>query len=198
MIYKYGDKNFKYAWLDYISNDPVHPSIPVETRITGSRTIFVYVEDNLPQFLVCARIGKYLPHTLSEVLSDDMVDENTRNLYAVFYSIFRLPNSTMKGGGAVAIKEIIEYCKTKKINRFYTLSPIPFLNKHFDSVPNEQAVRAYLESKIGPVEKFHLNNGATISTINFFADNNKIRLDESWGIMVNYNYGTFNVSDSSF
>lgn len=195
MIYKYGDKSFKYAWLDFISNDPIHPTISVETRISGSRTIFVYVEDNQPQFLVCARIGKYLPHTILEVLSDDIVDEHTKNLYAVFYSIFRLPNATMKGGGAIAIKEIIEYCKVKKVNRFYTLSPIPYLKNHFGVAPNEQDVRSYLESKIGPVEKFHLGNGATISTINYYADNSDIRIAESWGIMVNYNYGMFNVGD---
>lgn len=195
MIYKYGEPDFKYAWLDLISHDPVHPSISVEKRITGSRTVFVYVEEDVPQFLVCARIGKYLPHTLSEVLSDDMVDVNTRNLYAVFYSIFRLPNSTMKGGGAIAIKEIIEYCKAKKVNRFYTLSPIPFLSNYFSTIPNEQDIRIYLESKTGPVEKFHLGNGATVSTINYLADVNTIRMEESWGIMVNYNYGTFSMSD---
>lgn len=26
MIYKYGEPNFKYAWLDMISQDIVHPS----------------------------------------------------------------------------------------------------------------------------------------------------------------------------
>lgn len=195
MIYKYGEPDFKYAWLDLISQDPVHPSISVERRITGSRTVFVYVEADIPQFLICARIGKYLPHTLSEVLSDDMVDETTKNLYAVFYSIFRLPDATIKGGGATAIKEIIEYCKAKKVNRFYTLSPIPFLSHYFTTMPNEQEVRKYLESKTGPVEKFHLSNGATVSTINYLADNAKIRIEESWGIMVNYNYGVFGINE---
>lgn len=196
MIYRYGDFGFKYAWLDFIQHDPVHPTITTEKRISGSRTVFVFVEDGIPQFLVCARVGKYLPHTISEVLSDEIVDELPSNLYAVFYSIFRLPTATKKGSGALAIKEIINYCKQKKINRFYTLSPIPFLRQHFTTVPAEQEIRSYLESKTGPVEKFHLSNGATISTINYIADTSITRLDESWGIMVNYNYGLFQNTES--
>ncbi len=196
MLYKYGDKGFKYAWLDYLNEDPIHPSIGIDKRITGSRTVFVLVEDKIPQFIVCARIGKFLPHTISEVLADEILDNETANVYAVFYSIFRTPDATLKGGGALAIEEIIEYCKQISIKRFYTLSPIPFLSTQFKSIPKENEIRAYLESKQGPVEKFHLNNGATISTINYFADNSPKRTEESWGIMVNYNYCMFHASDS--
>lgn len=197
MIYKYGDFGFKIAWLDFIQNDPIHPTIPIEKRISGSRTVFVFVEDEIPQFLVCARIGKYLPHTISEVLSNEIVDENEANLYAVFYSIFRLTTATKKGGGALAIKGIIDDCKQKKIIRFYTLSPTPMLKQHFTSMPNEQEVMSYLESKTGPVEKFHLGNCATVSTINYLADTSITRMNESWGIMVNYNYGLFQNAEIS-
>ena len=97
---------------------------------------------------------------------------------------------------ALAIKEVIEYCKRDNIKRFYTLSPVPYLSEQFKVMPKENEIRLYLESKKGPVEKFHLNNGATISTINYFADNSQKRIDESWGIMVNYNYSMFHAPDT--
>ena len=196
MLYKYGDPGFRYAWLDFLNEDPVHPTISIAKRINGSRTVFVYVENNLPQFIVCARIGKFLPHTIAEVLADDIAENQVPHLYAVFYSIFRTPVATMKGAGALAIKEVIEYCKRDNIKRFYTLSPVPYLSEQFKVMPKENEIRLYLESKKGPVEKFHLNNGATISTINYFADNSQKRIDESWGIMVNYNYSMFHAPDT--
>jgi len=191
MIYKHGDEGFDVNWLELIKHDPIHPNLKVQPRIRGNRTVFVYTYENVPQFMVCARIGNKLPHNISEILSDDGYSSNYDVNYGTFYSIFRLPGASLKGGGTYAIKELIEHCKTLGVNGFFTLSPIPFLRDVFSNKPSEAMVRQYLESLQGPVEKFHLGNGAKIQNINFDADMSALRYTESWGIMVNYDYNHY-------
>jgi len=184
MIFKCGDINFKYAWLDYIVQDPVHPSIGAYTRITGTRTVFVYAENDEPQYIVSAKIGSDVSRSIDNILLDDISSKET----ATFYSIFRVPGSTLKGGGGDVLRLIIDYCKLHGIDNFYTLSPIPFLKNNFYEIPNEEYLIEYLETKKGPVERFHLDNSATIANINYNADVSELRMEESWGIMVNYKY----------
>ena len=191
MIIKYGDTAFNQEWLHLIQHDPIHPTLKLEPRISGSRTIFVYEYDGVPQFMVCARVGNKLPHNITEVLTDDGYNSKYDVQYGIFYSIFRLPNATLKGAGKIAIKELIEYCSSFGVTGFFTLSPIPFLRERFLNRPNEAMVRQYLESLQGPVEKFHLSNGARIQNINFDADMSVLRYNESWGIMVNYDYNNY-------
>ena len=191
MIYKHGDPGFEDSWLDFIQQDPIHPSLKIQPRIKGNRTVFVYADEGIPQFMVCARIGNKLPRNIPEVLTDDGYTSSYDVYYGTFYSIFRLPTATQKGGGKYAIKELIEHCKTLGVNGFFTLSPVPFLREHFSNKPSEAMVRQYLESLQGPVEKFHLGNGAKIQNINFDADMSALRYNESWGIMVNYDYNHY-------
>ena len=94
----------------------------------------------------------------------------------------------MKGAGTLAIKDLIEHCRKLGIKNFFTLSPIPLMKTHLKSKPDESIVRQYLESWEGSVARFHLSNGAKIHSINFDADYSELRLNESWGIMVNYDY----------
>lgn len=185
MIYKCGDANFKFAWLDYIVQDPVHPTIDVYKRITGSRSVFVYAENNEPQYIVSAKIGSEIARSVKEILTDD---GDAVKEAATFYSIFRVPGSSNKGEGGRILKLIIDYCKLHGVNSFSTLSPIPYLKTKFDCVPEESKLREHLELRLGPVERFHLNNGATIGNINYDADDSALRIEESWGTMVNYKY----------
>jgi hypothetical protein len=187
-IIPYGDPAFDPAWLSLIQHDPVHPSIPLEKRITGNRTLYVYVHENVPQFMVCVRVGNRLPHTMIDVLEDDDYHSKFDVSYAIFYSIFRLPGATQKGAGTLAIKSLIAYCRAQGVQGFYTLSPAPQMREHFKQKPSEAEIRKYLEAFEGPVARFHLNNGARIHSINFNADMSVQRIDESWGIMVNYDY----------
>ncbi len=188
MIVQYGQNEFDQNWLQLAKYDPVHPGISVSKRITGNRTVFVYTHEKVPQFMVCVRIGNRLPLNMAEVLNDDGYSSKYDVTYAIFYSIFRLPGATLKGAGTKAIKELIAHCRLKGINAFYTLSPAPLMTEHFSSKPDEAVVRRYLESWQGPVARFHLSNGARIHSINFNADYSEQRLNESWGIMVNYDY----------
>jgi hypothetical protein len=188
MIFQHGQDGFDDHWLELVKLDPVHPLIPFEKRITGNRTIFVFTDNNIPQFMVCARIGNKLTHTMKDVLSDDGYVSKFDVNYAIFYSIFRLPDATLKGAGKVTIKQTMEICRKNGVNRFFTLSPIPSLKQFFKEIPDESQIREYLESFEGQVSKFHLSNGARIQSVNFNADSSDIRLNESWGIMVNYDY----------
>lgn len=188
MIVQYGQKEFDKNWLNLLEFDPVHPHFSKEEKISGNRTVFVYVYDGIPQFMVCVRIGNKLPRNMDEIFGDDSFTSKFDVLYAIFYSIYRLPGATLKGGATTVIKELIAHCKLKGINAFYTLSPLPEMRSFFTSKPNEAKIRQYLDSFGGPVAKFHLKNGAKIHSINFEADLSQHRLEESWGIMVNYDY----------
>ena len=188
MIIQYGQPEFDEAWLALVKHDPVHPSISISRRISGNRSIFVFTHEGVPQFMICARIGNRLPHNMAEVLNDDGYSSKYDVTYAIFYSIFRLPGATLRGAGTTAIKELIALCRTKGVDNFFTLSPAPLMKDYFSSIPDEPSIRKYLEAWEGPVAKFHLGNGARIHNINFNADYSEQRLNESWGIMVNYDY----------
>lgn len=188
MILQYGQEGFNDEWLNLLENDPVHPTISLEKRITGNRTVFVYVHENIPQFMVCVRIGNRLPRNMMEVLNEDGYKSKYDITYAIFYSIFRSPQATLKGAGLLAIKSLIAHCRKLGIVNFFTLSPIPSMKSYFNSKPDESLVRQYLESWEGAVARFHLSNGAKIHSINFDADYSEQRLNESWGVMVNYDY----------
>ena len=190
MILKYGDPKFDPTWLELIAKDPVHPTIPVKKRVKGTRTVFAFIENEQVQCLISVKLAKHLPHTIPDVLKDEraMANVDKRDLCAVFYSIFKLPEATTKGAGATAIKEAIALCKAEGIEHFYTLSPIPNMRKDLKMPPSEAMIRAYLEAKGGPVAKFHVGNGAKVHSINYQADASLLRMNESWGIMVNYDY----------
>lgn len=185
MIYKCGDPNFKYAWLDYIAQDPVHPTITPYDRIIRDRTVFVYAEGADPQFIVSAKMGESVARSMKEVMSDD-VSGSKRT--ATFYSIFRVPGQGLKGRGGKVLRSIVDYCKLRGTEEFFTLSPIPFLKNEFVNLPKKAELVKYLEKKIGPVERFHLGNGAVVAHVNFDADESDIRQEESWGTMINYQY----------
>ena len=188
MIVQYGQKEFNEKWLKLIPYYPVHPGLSYCKRINGNRTLFVFTDNKIPQVVICARIGNNIPQTMGEVLTDDGYESKFDIISAVFYSIFRLPDASVKGVGILAIKELISYLQSKDIHNFYTLSPVPLLKDHLRNKPCTSTIRRYLESRREPVARFHLSNGARVHRINFDADYSELRLNQSWGIMVNYDY----------
>jgi len=184
MLLRFGDPDFNQDWLALLEKDPVHPHISVNDRTHDGRTVFALERDGIPSAMICAKLSAKINQTIADILTPD-----TEQLVAMFYTVFRLPGAA-GGVGCDIINEVLDYCKSKGVKEFYTLSPIPSLTKHFVSVPTESEVVEYLESKKDPVARFHLGNGAKIYAINFDADASEIRQNESWGIMVNYNYTT--------
>lgn len=183
MIIPSTSENFNREWLEYISHDPVHPSVPKEARADGTRTVLMYEEADAHQCMICTKVSDDLVRSMKDIF----VDSKEEGLTAMFYTIFRLPDALF-GVGQRALNEAVDYFSSKGIKNFYTLSPIPSLRKHFDAPPTEQEIRDYLETRRDPVARFHLGNGATLHTVNFDADSSEIRQQESWGIMVNYRY----------
>jgi malonyl-CoA decarboxylase len=191
-IIAYNEVDFDNNWLAFIEEDPIHPSIPLEKRIIGNRTVLVLVDEvSKPQAFLCVKLGNKLPQNIQYIMRDEPIVSLNQHTYAIFYSIFRLKNSTLKGAGAIAIKSAKSYFHNMGIKRFYTLSPIPDLTKAFAAVPDEAAIIEYLMSGKSAVSKFHMGNGAEIHAINFNADTSSLRILESWGIMVNYDYSDY-------
>lgn len=192
-VVEYGKEGFEEEWLELVKEDPIHPLIPVEKRITGSRTILVMVDDeDTPEAILCVKMGDRLPQSMRFVMGDQKSDDiSHRPKYAILYSVFRLKQTTVKGAGALIIKLVKEYYRAKSIKRFYTLSPIPDLTQRFKSIPTKADITRHLLSGDGPVSKFHMGNGAEIHAIHFNADTSSQRIHESWGIMVNYDYSDY-------
>merc|ERR1712000_203312 len=84
--------------------------------------------------------------------------------------------------------------------RMYTMSPIPSLAAHFSSTlpltnPYEMVERRaeieacakeIIESKKDPVARFHQGNGASLYRLNWMADSSPLRMQQSYGMMCNY------------
>jgi hypothetical protein len=183
MIIPSSSEKFNKEWLEYISHDPVHPTVSKETRTEGTRTVLMYQEADAQQCMICTKVSDDLVRSMKDIF----IDSKEEGLTAMFYTIFRLPDALF-GVGQRALNEAVEHFSKQGVKNFYTLSPIPSLTKHFDAPPSEEQVREYIDTRKDPVAKFHLGNGATLHTVNFDADSSEIRLKESWGIMVNYKY----------
>lgn len=182
MLLRLGDPEFKEDWLKLLEMDPVHPSIPIEDRTQGGRTVFALESGGTPLALICAKLSDHMNRSIQEILTPEQ-----QNLVAMFYTVFRLPGAA-GGVGVDIIREVIDYCRNKGIEQLYTLSPIPTLRKEFSEIPTEEEIKEYIELRKDPVARFHLGNGARLHSVNFNADQSSKRQEESWGIMVNYNY----------
>lgn len=62
-----------------------------------------------------------------EVLNDCWIQKKNMILPLPFYSVFRLPQATLKGAGTIAINNLIELCLDLGIKNYFTLSPIPLM-----------------------------------------------------------------------
>jgi hypothetical protein len=182
MLVRLGEPGFNQDWLKFLELDPVHPGISIEERLHDGRTVFALEEQGTPMALVCAKLSDHMNRSINDILSPSQ-----QNLVAMFYTVFRLPGAAA-GVGVDIIQEALRYCRGAGINQLYTLSPVPSLRKYFDTVPTEDQIREFIETRKDPVARFHLGNGARLQSVNFDADQSSKRLEESWGIMVNYNY----------
>ncbi|KAN0023938.1 hypothetical protein ACTFIV_008329 [Dictyostelium citrinum] len=136
---------------------------------------------------------------------------------AIFYSISSLHKGLGGVNlGHILITKAVEYIRLDKpeIKNYCTLSPLPrfrkYLLKNHPKFVEHIKDRASLEefkpqlqslalnyifkekSKpnrvFDPVCNFHLKNGASVYRLNWDADESEKRIDESYGIMINYLY----------
>jgi len=126
-------KDLSDFFFKILTDDPVRPNIPHETRIGKNRDVFVLkAEENKVGAVTCVSYQSTIPE--SETKLFEICDEpNT----AVFYTIW----SYESGKGRQLILDSVKYIteNNKSINRFVTLSP-----------------------KTEMARKFHLKNGARV------------------------------------
>jgi len=182
MLLGLDDLRFNQEWLDLLKNDPVHPDIPIHDRLIDGRTVFAFAPEGTPVAMVCAKLSDHINKSMTDILSPSQ-----QKMVAMFYTVFRLPGAAGSVGADI-INQAIAYCKSQGVNQLYTLSPIPSLRKNFVEIPTEDEIREYIQARKDPVARFHLGNGARLAGVNFAADSSPKRLEESWGIMVNYDY----------
>jgi hypothetical protein len=182
---------FDPTWIDLIKLDPVHPTDEKKSlmrRLGNDRLIYTLVIDGKPCAMLQVALKNKCPTTANELWHKrEDVDFN----YAVFYSVFRLPNADNAKG---SVKELIFGAATDLrkryvgISKFITLSPIPSLRKNFKKNPGIEEIQEYIFAKKDPVARFHMINGAVPWAVRPKADSSKLRKEESWGWMVSYDY----------
>lgn len=186
------DPNFDPDWLRFIDHDPIHPIDSfknLERRTKSDRKIFVMLVDQIPSAVLETALYDRCPTTADQLWIDPVISEPYT--HAVFYSVFRLPDTeNVKGMARHLIMESAKILKKlyTTLTTFITFSPIPSLSKKLDDVKEKEQVWNYINSGQDPVAKFHTNNGATPYKVWPNADTSNLRQQESWGWMASYCY----------
>lgn len=199
MIISNKNENFNQSWLELLKHDPVHPVDEIKTinrRIKDDRLLFVMLHEDQPQAFLQIALCKEAPTSADQLWNNDV--ETDTPSYAVFYSIFRMPNSeNVKGATRELIFYAVEEIKKlfQSVDHFITLSPIPSLTKHQIDMTNE-SIWNFINSSKDPVAKFHISNGAKPWTLWPNADRSKLRQTESNGWMISYDYSPMVIHNS--
>jgi hypothetical protein len=119
-------------YIKLIQDDPVRPEIPVEFRISNNNEVFVLLDEEEPQAVVCVTYKDYIPSDQEQLLPVSELPTT-----AVFYTIW----SYKPGAGRRLIGQAKRHIEENKssITTFVTLSP-----------------------RTEMARKFHLTNGASI------------------------------------
>lgn len=201
MIISNRSTTFKPAWLDILRQDPVHPADETKTvarRVQNDRIVYTMLNNDQPEVFLQVALCKQAP-TSADQLWDEEVNVGPFS-FAVFYSIFRLPDAVGSKGATQkllfgAVKDIKR--QYPEIDRFITLSPIPSLTKS-QIQPEQDAIWQFISDKKDPVARFHISNGAMPWHLWPNADRSQLRQAESMGWMVSYDYTTVPLPDSEF
>ena len=192
MIISNVQPEFKTNWAELLRLDPVHPvdeKKDLLRRLGSDRLIYTMVYDDQPVAMLQVALTTTAPLTATELWNKKETEDSF--LYAVFYSIFRLPGAdNAKGNVSELIFGAANDLRKRypSIGKFITLSPIPSLRKNFAKKPDIDHVQEYIVAKKDPVARFHIKNGALPWAVRPRADLSKLRRNESWGWMVSYDY----------
>jgi len=130
-------KDIADSFFNFLSQDPVRPSIPHSLRVGENRDIFVLKDNEEVRAITCVSYQDSVPTSENELFV-----EAKEPTIAVFYTIW----SYAPGAGRQLIFDSVSHIKTEKTNikRFVTLSP-----------------------KTELARRFHLKNGAQVHKENF-------------------------------
>jgi hypothetical protein len=142
-------KDIADNFFNFLSQDPVRPSIPHAQRVGPNRDVFVLKEDQEVKAITCVSYQDTIPTTENELFA-----ESAQPTVAVFYTIW----SYAPGAGRQLIFDSVKHIQTRQTNiqRFVTLSP-----------------------KTEMAKRFHLKNGACVfkennETVNYEYINNHV------------------------
>lgn len=183
---------FETHWAELLRLDPVHPvdeKKDLLRRLGSDRVIYTLIHENRPVAMLQVALTTTAPLTATELWNKK--EQEGDFIYAVFYSVFRLPETeSIKGNVADLIFGAANDLQQRypTLGKFITLSPIPSLRKGFTKKPEFEQVQEYIVNKKDPVARFHMKNGALPWAVRPKADFSKLRRNESWGWMVSYDY----------
>jgi malonyl-CoA decarboxylase len=183
---------FQTEWAELLRLDPVHPVDEKKNlvrRFGHDCVIYTMMDNDKPAAMLQVALTTVAPLTAKELWNQK--EQEGPFLYAVFYSVFRLPGADAVKGG---VKDLIFgaandlHERYPEIGKFITLSPIPALRKNFKKNPQIDEVQEFIVNKKDPVARFHMSNGALPWAVRPRADFSTLRRNESWGWMVSYDY----------
>ena len=190
---------FDTTWAELLKYDPVHPideNKNLVRRFGSDRIIYTMTDQGKPGAMLQVALTSSAPMTAKSLWNKK--EQTEPFLYAVFYSVFRLPDSDGVRGG---VKELIfnaaEDLRVRfpSIGKFITLSPIPSLRTKFSKNPSIEQIQEFLVAKKDPVARFHISNGALPWAVRRRADLSDLRKQESWGWMASYDYTPLVIKD---
>ena len=142
-------KDIADNFFNFLSQDPVRPSIPHDKRVGHNRDVFVLKDDQEVKAITCVSYQDTVPTTENELFA-----ESAQPTVAVFYTIW----SYAPGAGRQLIFDSVKHIQPRQTNiqRFVTLSP-----------------------KTEMAKRFHLKNGACVfkennETVNYEYINNHV------------------------
>jgi hypothetical protein len=117
-------KDIADSFFNFITQDPVRPSIPFAQRVGPNRDVFVLKDEEQVKAITCVSYQDSIPSA-----EQDLFAESDRPTVAVFYTIW----SYAPGAGRQLIFDSVKHIQNEQTNiqRFVTLSPKTELAKRF-------------------------------------------------------------------
>jgi hypothetical protein len=117
-------KDIADSFFNFITQDPVRPSIPFAQRVGPNRDVFVLKDEEQVKAITCVSYQDSIPSA-----EQDLFAESNRPTVAVFYTIW----SYAPGAGRQLIFDSVKHIQNEQTNiqRFVTLSPKTELAKRF-------------------------------------------------------------------
>ena len=117
-------KDIADSFFNFITQDPVRPSIPFAQRVGPNRDVFVLKDKEEVKAITCVSYQDSIPSA-----EQDLFAESDRPTVAVFYTIW----SYAPGAGRQLIFDSVKHIQNEQTNiqRFVTLSPKTELAKRF-------------------------------------------------------------------
>lgn len=185
-------EEFNQEWIKLVLHDPVHPvdeTKNLDRRFAADRLVYYMLDGSTPVALIQVALYNEMPKSARQIWTDPITEGPYT--FAVFYSVFKLPDlPPLKGLAESLIYAAAKSVKAAypEISRFVTLSPIPTLAKNLPEGVEHADVWDYVSNIKDPVGRFHTNNGAQPWQVWESADSAANRTKESYGWMASYEY----------